>query len=164
MIGKKTAWFSFLFVCMCETNNEKTNHFQSKLCLDFMLFVRTDLWPFCFFERKNCHFKFRNCLKKVVLKFLEKIFPFKEKITSFQYNYSIRSLFCQFLPPGSHSWVICRMVWMTHNKFFLPTQKFWPFVWWACDENNFIFFILGQFLHPLTFNELGKILHFFFLP
>jgi len=150
-LHKNTASFSFLFVCMSETNNEKTNHFQSKLCLDFILFLRTDLW-----------FQIPKLFKKSCLKVSRKIFPFKEKITSFQYNYSTRSLFCQFLPPGSHSWVICRMVWMTHNKFFLPTQKFWPFVWWACDGNNFIFFILGQFLHPLTFNELGKILHFFF--
>ena len=158
MIGKKTVTktlHDFLFsLCACvKPTTKKRIISKANFVWIFILFLRTDLW-----------FQIPKLFKKSCLKVSRKIFPFKEKITSFQYNYSTRSLFCQFLPPGSHSWVICRMVWMTHNKFFLPTQKFWPFVWWACDGNNFIFFILGQFLHPLTFNELGKILHFFFLP
>ena len=153
-LHKNTASFSFLFVCMSETNNEKTNHFQSKLCLDFILFLRTDLW-----------FQIPKLFKKSCLKVSRKIFPFKEKITSFQYNYSTRSLFCQFLPPGSHSWVICRMVWMTHNKFFLPTQKFWPFVALSgglATETILFFLYWGSSFTPLLSTNWEKFYIFFF--
>ena len=110
---------------------------------------------------KFCFSKMLHETKKTSYSFLT---SFKEKITSFQYNYSTRSLFCQFLSP-TVGHILGSFVewfgWPTTNVF-LQTQKFWPKVWWTCDGNNFIFFISEQFLHLLTFNELGKILRFFF--
>jgi len=140
-----------LFSLCCKTNNEKTNHSQSKLCLDFILFLRTDLW-----------FQIPKLFKKSCLKVSRKIFPFKEKITCFQYNYNTRSLFCRFLPPGSHSWVICRMVWMTHNKCFFTNAKILTQSLVDLRRKQFYFFYIGAVPSPPYFQRIGKNFTFFF--
>jgi len=58
-----------LFSLCCKTNNEKTSHFQSKLCLDFMYFVEknvklfNDFRSLTFFFLKLFFNKTESCLK-----------------------------------------------------------------------------------------------------
>ena len=150
-LHKNTASFSFLFVCMSETNNEKTNHFQCKLCLDFILFLRTDLW-----------FQIPKLFKKSCLKVSRKIFPFKEKITSFQYNYSTRSLFCQFLPLGH---ILGSFVewfgWPTTN-FFYQRKNFDPLSDGLATETILFFLYWGSSFTPLLSTNWEKFYVFFF--
>ena len=58
-----------LFSLCCKTNNEKTSHFQRKLCLDFMYFVEknvklfNDFRSLTFFFLKLFFNKTESCLK-----------------------------------------------------------------------------------------------------